>query len=266
MDYRPPRAAADAGPARWIASRLSDQFGAVTRTVPAGYAAYARIFHPADPGAERQLRWSEVAGANGRVMHALAQYARISTPPPGQTQAPGRPGPEALAGISDPDTGELDPTCLRSLHEVLARHTPASAPCWFAMPAGAGQAGGYVASFGAGSPPAPPRPAPAAWQLDPRAPEFELPHRSYQLYAGPLADVLRTGRWVTDDWFLPQSPSLFWPDDTTWCAASETDFDSTLVGGPAALIAEILARGDLEAWTVGPGDSLAWDGDTVNER
>ncbi|MGH9069745.1 MAG: hypothetical protein ACRDX8_00935 [Acidimicrobiales bacterium] len=46
--------------------------------------------------------------------------------------------------------------------------------------------------------------------------------------------------------------------------ASEIDFDSTLVGGSDALIAEILAAPVLEAWRVGPSDPLTWDSDTVN--
>jgi hypothetical protein len=156
VDHRPPRAAVDPGAALWIASRLSGQFGAVTRTVPAGFAAYARIFHPADPGAAVHRRWSEVAAANGRIMHPLAQYARISTPAPGRTE------PAPLAG-------------------------------------------------------------------------------------------------------MPRSPNISWSGDRSWCAASEIDFDSTIVGGTTDLIADILHRDDLEAWPVGPDDSLAWDGDTINQ-
>lgn len=261
VDHRPPRAAADTGPALWIALRLSDQFGAVTRTVPAGFDAYARIFHQADPGATAQRRWSAVAESNGRIMHPLAQYARISTP------APGRAEPTPLADIQEPETGDLGPACLRSLCEVLAHHTTAPARCWFAVCNGWGDLGGSgpVASSAMGGAPPPIRRAPAAWQLDQHAPQFELPHRVYYLFTGPLSDAVKIGRWVTYDWFLPQSPNLFWPDDRSWCVASEIDFDSTLVGGTTDLIAGILHRDDLEAWPVGPDDSLAWDGDTINE-
>jgi len=108
------------------------------------------------------------------------------------------------------------------------------------------------------------RQAPEEWQLDPHAPEFALPHRIYSLFTGPLGDASKIGRCVTSDWWDPQSPNLFWPDDTSWCVASEIDFDSTLVGGTAGLIAEILHSNDLEAWPVGPDDSLAWDGDIIN--
>ena len=137
------------------------------------------------------------------------------------------------------------------------------------VPGGWGAPGGntqVVVSFSPGSPAQPIRQAPAAWQLDPRAPTFALPHRAYALFTGPLDDALNIGNWVTDDWFMPQSQNLFWPDDRSWCVASEIDFDSTLVGGTPDLIADIIDRRDLEAWPVGPDDSLAWDGDTLNQR
>jgi hypothetical protein len=259
VDYQPPRPAADAAAAQWIGPRLSARFGTVTRTVPAGFSAYARVLHPADSDSAAPLRWSAVAEANGRIMHALAQYERICVPA-GDRMLP------ALPDVQAPAAGDLEPASLRSLCEVLSQHTGTGAECWFALWAGLGSTGGSltVASFGQG-PPALPEQAPAAWQLDPRAPQFSLPHRDYSLYAGPLRDAVRFGSWVTRDWFLPQSPSLIWPADRSWCVATETDFDSTLVGGTASLIGEILQRPDLEAWPVGPDDSLAFDGDTVNQ-
>lgn len=39
--------------------------------------------------------------------------------------------------------------------------------------------------------------------------------------------------------------------------------DSTLVGGSRALIDAVLADTALKAWPGAPGDSLAYDGDTV---
>jgi hypothetical protein len=241
---------------------LSDQFGAVTRTVPAGFDAYARILHPVDPGAEAQLRWSAVAQHNGRIMHPLAQYARISRPAPGRTEL------TPLANVQAPRTGELEPASLRALCDVLAHHTVAPARCWFAVWEGRGdpEPGEQVLAACLGGPPPPPRPAPAEWQLDLHAPKFELPHRVYYLFTGLLDDAVRIGLWATYDWFLPRSPNLFWPDDRSWCVAGEVDFDSTLVAGTAGLIDEILQRGDLEAWPVGPDDSMAYDGDTINER
>jgi hypothetical protein len=218
---RLPDPAPDAGAAAWIAPRLVEQFGAVCGTIPAGFDAYARILHPADPGSVAHLRWAEVAEANDRIMHALAQLEQISTP------APGHRVPTARHDVQAPMTGDLAPDalprCVRSI-----------------------------------------RSAPSEWQRDLRAPRFHTPDRGYYLFTGHIDDTLRIGSWPTADWFQPRSPNLFWPDDRSWCVASEIDFDSTLLGGAPDLIDDLLCRDDLEAWPVGPLDSLAWDGDTIN--
>jgi hypothetical protein len=57
---------------------------------------------------------------------------------------------------------------------------------------------------------------------------------------------------------------MIWPADRSWLVASEVDFDSTLVGGSAALIEAIVDSPKLEAWRVEPTDSLAEDADKVN--
>lgn len=261
MDYQPPDPAPDAVAAAWIAPRLVEQFGAVCRTIPTGFDAYARILHPVDPGGSARLRWAEVAEANGRIMHPLAQFERISTP------APGHRVPIPLHDTQSPTTGDLKPEALRALCEILARHTPEAARCWFAVWEGWGDltGGAMLVSAASPGPPPPIRLAPSQWQLDLRAPKFETPDRAYYLFSGPLYDALRIGSWATEDRFLPRCPNLFWPDGQRWCVASEIDFDSTLVGGPNDLIDDVLHRDDLEAWAVGPLDSLAWDGDMLNQ-
>lgn len=95
------------------------------------------------------------------------------------------------------------------------------------------------------------------------APRLELPHRAYLLFRGPLGAVLPwcctgpQGRWG-------QTPNLLWPTDRTWCVATEIDLDSTVVGGPHALVDAICAHPDLEAFEVGESDSLMVDGDDVD--
>src|SRR5665647_1982520 len=64
--------------------------------------------------------------------------------------------------------------------------------------------------------------------------------------------------------FVPQSPSLIWPTDNSWCVATEVDFDSTLIAGDRHLIDAVLGAEDLEATPIQPGDSLDSRGDTVN--
>jgi hypothetical protein len=117
-----------------------------------------------------------------------------------------------------------------------------------------------------GEPVHPPPPAPPEWQLDLTGPTFSLPHRRFHLFTGSLGDALCVGTWHNADWFTPHSPSLFWPSDRSWCVATEIDYDSTLVGGSARLIADVLADPALEAWRIDDlvGGSLAHDGDTVN--
>jgi hypothetical protein len=89
------------------------------------------------------------------------------------------------------------------------------------------------------------------------------PGRDYVVLAGPLRGALRICSFGLG-MFWPQSPNIFWPADRTWCVASEINFDSTLVGGSARLIDAILDTPELDAWPVGPDDSLAYDADKIN--
>ncbi len=89
--------------------------------------------------------------------------------------------------------------------------------------------------------------APPEWQLDLTGPTFELPGRTYHLFDGPGQVATRIGYWITKDWFAPQSPSIFWPDDHAWCVATEVDADTTLVGGSRDLIAQVTNSPLLEA-------------------
>ncbi len=50
--------------------------------LPEGFAAYARVFHPADLDEEhRPVRWSTVASWTGRTVHPLMQFGRIANLP-----------------------------------------------------------------------------------------------------------------------------------------------------------------------------------------
>ena len=233
------------------------------RTIPTGFEAYARILHPADPGAGvgAGTRWSEVAESTGRVLHALAQFDRICSPAPGGWEAEYSPH-------GSPRLGDLGTEALTALCDVLGRRTAPGAVCWFALWEGWSDlhvGGGARAAFSSdGRPAARPAEAPPEWQLDPGGPALELPARRYLLFTGPLGDALRFGSWATRDWFLPRSPNLFWPEDRAWCVASEIDFDSTIVGGSRELIEDVLSDANLEAWPIQPADSLAHDADPIN--
>jgi hypothetical protein len=84
------------------------------------------------------------------------------------------------------------------------------------------------------------------------------------LVTGPLPAAMQLGWREGHDWFSLQSPNRFWPADLAWCVATEIDFDSTLIGGSAQLIEQVLAEPALDAWPVNPDDSLAADGDHIN--
>ncbi|MDP8968581.1 MAG: hypothetical protein M3N04_08275 [Actinomycetota bacterium] len=95
-----------------------------------------------------------------------------------------------------------------------------------------------------------------------RRPRLHLPGRDYLLLAGPLEAALQIGCWHGPEWFVPQSPNLFWPAE--WCVASEIDFDSTLLGGTTELVDTILRTPAFDSWPVQPDDSLAYDADRIN--
>ena len=64
----------DVSEARWVEESLSN-FGTLRALMPNGFAAYARIFHPAylTRDEERPVRWSTVASWTGRTVHPLMQ-------------------------------------------------------------------------------------------------------------------------------------------------------------------------------------------------
>jgi hypothetical protein len=257
MTFTPPAVAQSARPAEWVTSRI-DVFAEpwVSGMVGPDFRAYARIFHPLDDGPDA-LRWADVARIRGRTMHAGAQWAQINPAPPELRDGRSFPG--------EPRTGNLDGQALTALCSILASHTDTPARCWFAVWDGWGwqHPGGttLVRSTDSGELPPPPEMAPHGWQLDLTGPTFALPGRGYRLFGGPVDAATRIGRWVTADWFDPQSPSIFWPEDHRWCVATEVDADTTLIGGSRALVDEVVNSQLLEALPIARHASRL---DTVN--
>ncbi len=108
-----------------------------------------------------------------------------------------------------------------------------------------------------------------------RGAQLQLPAREYILFRGGVSE------FVAPDWvermpwrdresethgFPPsaQSPGIVWPDDHAWVMVSEVDYDSTIVGGSAALIRALQADARLETSPIREGTSLQWDADEVN--
>jgi hypothetical protein len=166
-----------------------------------------------------------------------------------------------------PSPGNLDHVALAALCNLLAASQENEPDCYFGLWEGYGE----LDSYGwLGRQSLPNRKfTPGERHLftinELRRPRLHLPGRGYLVLAGAIRDALRVGSFGAET-FWPQSPNLFWPIDQTWCVASEIDFDSTLVGGSDDLVAAILGAPGLEAWPVGPDDSLADDADTINRR
>jgi hypothetical protein len=246
--------AADAGPAQWIVESLTTFGKNVASIVPAGFESYARIFHPAqrsDPvstNGVRWVRWSEIAAANVRTVHPHMEFEGIVPfhTFDGLNQRGSQPG------LWDhvPNEGSFEE--VEPLVSILRRFTGTRERCWFAMWEGWGRAFPLVR---AGTPSV----VHDTTENERSAPVFEVPSRSYYLFEGPIEAELDP---ANDDVFDGQSPSLWWPDDRSWCVATEIDFMSTLVGGSRECIKAILTSPDLEALPVRAEDPIGRD--TVN--
>jgi hypothetical protein len=66
-------------------------------------------------------------------------------------------------------------------------------------------------------------------------PRLEAPSRRYLLYRGPLgaATAMRSG-------IAFHAPNLWWPQDRSWCVATDIDLPRTYVGGTEACVATLL--------------------------
>ena len=192
-------------------------------------------------------------------------------------------GYESYARILHPAwRGEMPPSLLSALCELLASHTATPERCWFCLWAGWGWIDGAPSativstSTGLGDPfvEVPPAFGPEIMN----GPRVSLPGRDYILFEGPLAAATelgwRVGELVNEvrpdagiepDEFQPQTPSLFWPDDHAWCVATEVDLDSTYLGGSEAMVRALLADTRFEAWRAELDDVVHSGGDAVSE-
>lgn len=226
----------DMWPARWLTESVRSFAHNVGSLLPATFAAFARVFHPAFDGSE-QVRWAEVAHANNKVAHprmqftALTGYASRYDP----AYRASRPGVFEEA----PAAGTLRPEIAGPLSRILARHTTTADKCWFAVWHGRSD-------------------------LD-RAfhgrPTFELPARSYHLACGPITAAAQS---VAAPGFRHLSPNLWWPDDQAWCVITEIDLDSTYLGASAACVEEIVAAPGLETARVSVSVGITADSDALN--
>ncbi|RJL24829.1 hypothetical protein [Bailinhaonella thermotolerans] len=290
----------DLTPARWVVDGVGDFGAGVGALVPAGFERYARILYPATRDDDRPVRWADVAAWAGRTLHPRAQFASISRPAPGagtgdppfdEPPGAGDPRPELLTALCEvlarhTRTAErcwiclwdgyafLQPSAWGSIVAFMTEEKPGE---WSAGP-DAGDSLELTASLAppdedegegagsdsgsAGGPAGEPR-EPGDAPFPPEVlngPKVELPGREYILLEGPL-DAVREPDW---DEIWSQAPNLFWPDDRAWCVNVEIDLDSAYLGGPAALVEDLLADPRLEAFPVEITDPITFGSDDVN--
>jgi hypothetical protein len=232
------------GQAGWIAERLAaPDVRVVGSVVPGGFEAYVRILHPVVRdlrGVVPKLRWSELSSWSGRPLEADSQFHSFVLP----LEERESPSP---SGSERPRQGSLEGDELVALIDVLGRHTSTPGRCWFCIWEGYGwQDEAPLAS----------RAELAGRLADPPIPtevrdgtRVALPGRNYFLYTGPLDAALA---FIDSE---GQSPNLFWPEDQSWCVASEIDLSSTYVGGSHQLRADLLGEERIEAIAADPSDA-----------
>src|SRR4029077_19918486 len=182
--------------ADWISERLHPFAQDIGSVVPSGFAAYARIFHPAHRSRhwdEEEVRWSEVAAWAGRKVHPGMQFHSITS------NAMPAPPDGAMPWSTEPRRGVLSNSQLRALITPLSAFTTTPQACWFCLWEGYGYVTGGVASFTAfkqGAPKAGARrprrwnlrmPSPKAIGNTPDRKRVRLPARDYLLFKGPIA-------------------------------------------------------------------------------
>jgi hypothetical protein len=223
----------DVSPGAWLAAGTADArrltLGAL---LPAGFAAHARVFHPAyryDGDDDLEVPWREVADDNGTTAHPLMQWPAITGGWEFCTE-------ESQPPVWDraPDEGHLPTEVATRLAAVLRRHTTTPDDCWFGV-----WVGGVIVAD---------------------APALAMPNREHWLVRGPVE--LAAANLAAEP--SEQSASLWWPADRAWCVATDIDLVSTYVGGSAACVTEVLATPGLEAAAVSPGDGVDVASDMIN--
>lgn len=227
--------------AAWLVESLSKAGFAesVASLVPGGYAAYARIFHPAyrlHAGVRRPVRWTALAAQSGRVAHPLMQFDNIVAPNSGGKES---------TGLEFPDEGSLPTELAIPLTEVLESYT-GSAPVYYAVWVGFGCLDRVVRSSAT----------------------FDIPGRRMYLMNAPLEAMKSSlcAKATNVSTVFHQSANLVWSANRAWCLASEIDLNSSYLGGSRELIRSVLNQPDLEVLNVTAEDEITALSDRINPR
>ena len=232
----------DIKPAEWLLHCLPKRTRStgtlVESVIPNVFEEYARVFHPAeDDEGHGTVRWSEVAAWSGRSVHTEMQWESIRQPVcPSLAPKPWR---------TEPMLGRCPREVLISLTELLSVHTTTPQRCWVCF---------WEGFAGINE---------AIQRINEVVPRIQLPDRGYYLLNVPLAQIAK-GVFIDQNGFEPISPSLWWPDDRTWCVATEIDFRWTYVGGSQVCIHELLADTRLEDLATKPEHRGDYSSDVIN--
>ncbi len=253
-------AAEDARPADWLTRSAGERY-TVHAMVPDVFEAYARVFHPAMLW-EQEVRWADVARANGRTMHGAAEWGQLT----GSWQLKQQPG----LWETEPDTGPTPERLALRLATILAGHTGAADRCRFGVWEGLVAAGvlGVMVLVPEGVSEEERKRIQAVREeeLDAEdsfvraAPTFDMPARRMHLLCGPVADIAHFYLYR----FGANAPSIWWPDDRAWCVGNDVDLMTTYLGGTAAAIEAVVNDPELEALVIPAGQDVTSEADRVN--
>ena len=262
----------------WVTPATHD-WGRVSGLVPDVFASYGRIFHPAmreveerdlplrAPGESRtgvpvharmdgvqwrEVRWREVAEANGRVAHPAMEWTAIT----GSYELSwGGMQPGIWEQV--PARGSLPQRLARVVCEILTAFTTTPERCWCAVWEGHGDLIGL--------------------RSDRTLPRLELQHRSMIVAEGPVSAVSETSFSDPISETSPdrerrrqvegyRGPSLWWPEDRAWCVASDVDLQTTYLGAASDCVDRLIADGRIETMRATADQSVTIDADTVNPQ
>ncbi len=238
----------DVSAARWVETGLSSNFAHVDALVPRGYAAYGRLFHPASGEDNRRVRWSEVAAWAGSVVHPLMAFEGISAPKPGHVAG-------ARPWLQDPMEDQMDEQDALVLAVLLSGFTGTPQHCYFGIWDGFGQyspGAMTLLTASGGIPQSPPLDVISAQR-------FDGVGREYLLYEGPLTAI---GSFFNH--FRSHPPNIWWPEDRSWCVATDIDLNTTYVGGSQACIQAIIGEQSLEALATSGDAPVYMAADAIN--
>lgn len=264
----------DQAPRDWVNGAVRKQEGfaqargvTVGHCIPMGFAAYAKILHPiyANEAAEEGLTWDDLRprrsllsrlksavrmgdpleeimgegtlvgmGADDAARHNRLTWRQVAEEL-GRTFHP-EINKESFndpvrgswpARFYLPDEGDIGPDFTKRLVSILARHTEPQR-CYFFYDAITGH----------------------------DEDDFED-----TLYCGELVDL---PTWVVENDF--STPTLWWPEDQSWCVQCDEDLTFTFVGGARQLVDEILGDDLLETVEVTIDHRVDDLADTINVK